>query len=224
MNLTNEQLQVILTGTFGDGCVINLVNASSYSTNSIYPEYMEYKKNLLGDMCPKDIQTRMNQGYKIAPIHKISTLSFKDIQTVHNLSIQEKLELLTPLGISLWVYDDGSLHNKNLFYNLNTHAFSEEVHQELFVPFFDKNGYGKPKILKDRKKDGREFSYLYFNKHEGGYKINKLLNEYPVSCFEYKRWPKNFEEAWDKVKSENQEPCSRSAFSRKVKSYLNTTL
>ena len=51
--LSNEQIQVLITGKFGDGClhVNNIRNDSSlnfsYSTNGIHKEYIEYKKILL---------------------------------------------------------------------------------------------------------------------------------------------------------------------------------
>lgn len=44
-NLTENQKQVLLTGVFGDGCITNKVKGCSYSTNSIYKEYVEKKKD-----------------------------------------------------------------------------------------------------------------------------------------------------------------------------------
>jgi hypothetical protein len=48
LDLSNEQLQVLLTGKFGDGCLSTPKNKdsnSNYLTNCIYKEYLEYKKN-----------------------------------------------------------------------------------------------------------------------------------------------------------------------------------
>lgn len=48
LNLSNEQIQVLLTGVFGDGSLTKPVNVNSnsnYVTNCIHKEYLEYKKN-----------------------------------------------------------------------------------------------------------------------------------------------------------------------------------
>ena len=78
-----------------------------------------------------------------------------NITKLHNLSLEDKLDLLDELGLALWFYDDGSLHKKNGFFNLNTHSFNEEIHQDVLKPYFEKLGL-KPDIYKDKKKDGRE--------------------------------------------------------------------
>lgn len=52
------------------------------------------------------------------------------------MDIETALNLMDDLGVALWFYDDGSLHKTKLFYNLNTQAFSQEINQDLFVPFY----------------------------------------------------------------------------------------
>lgn len=44
--MNNNQLQVFLTSTFGDGCYHN----KKYYSNCINEEYLDYKANLLGDL------------------------------------------------------------------------------------------------------------------------------------------------------------------------------
>lgn len=55
-NLKNEQLQVLLTGIFGDGC-LHRPNTEKhnvyYSTNCKFEEYINYKASLLGDLVAK---------------------------------------------------------------------------------------------------------------------------------------------------------------------------
>lgn len=44
-NLNKKQVQVILTGTFGDGCIVLQKSGTSYyKTNSINKDYIDYKK------------------------------------------------------------------------------------------------------------------------------------------------------------------------------------
>lgn len=42
------------------------------------------------------------------------------------------------LGLAMWFYDDGSLHQTKLFYNLNTQAFSKETNEQIIVLFLAK--------------------------------------------------------------------------------------
>lgn len=201
LGLTNEQIQVLLTGTFGDGCIkLNPSNTSTFTSNCIHSEYRDYKSKLLGDLLSSERES-INMGFKQNMIyHNLSKADIR-ITKLHNFSLEEKLDIMDNLGLALWFYDDGSLHHKNHFYNLNTHYFSEEVHKEVLVPFFEKLGL-QPKILKDKKKDGREFSYLMFGKHYGAFEIAELLQQYPVECYKYKLWSSETIQKWSKLKAE----------------------
>lgn len=200
-NLNEKQVQVILTGTFGDGCIVLQKSGTSYyKTNSINKEYIDYKKELLGDIFSCQYEN-INQGFKNNTIYTLTTKHLLEITKIHALSIEEKLKKLNDLGLALWFYDDGSLHKKFDFFNLNTHIFSEEIQQDLFIPFFNNLGM-YPKILKDKKKDGREFSYLYFGKHFGTFEIMQILQKYPIECFKYKLWSSETIQKWSKLKAE----------------------
>lgn len=205
--LNNKQVQVLLTGTFGDGSIQKGNISARYTTNCIHKEYLEYKENLLGDLVGSPVRSSMNKGFKEKEIYSFGTLSFKSILDLHNKTIQEKLDLLDDLGLALWFYDDGSKHKKYDFYNLNTHAFSFEDHVNYLKPYFDKKGF-ECSILEDKKKDGRIFYYLYFGRHISAYKVAVLLNKYQIPCFEYKRWSSETIQKWSKLlvqlKSENK--------------------
>lgn len=213
LNLSNEQLQVLVSGKFGDGCLSTpktCMDNSMYSTNCIHKEYIDYKEKLLGDLASKS-NFLLNNGYAKKPIWCLHTHVNPDITTIKNMNIEDALSLLDDLGIALWFYDDGSLHKTKLFYNLNTQGFSEEVNKELFVPFFLKFGIkAKPTI--ERKKDGREFWYLRVGKYDGAYEISELLNKYKVNCFNYKVWSSETIQNWSKLqewlKSGNNSNCS----------------
>lgn len=200
LNLSNEQLQVILTGKFGDGSISTpktCVDNSMYSTNCIHEEYLNYKIKLLGDLVSNQNFLERN-GFKQTPIYRFHTHVNADITKIKNMSIEEALNLMNDLGIALWFYDDGSLHKDKLFYNLNTQAFSEEVNRDLFVPFFKKFDISaKPTI--ERKKDGREFWYLRIGKYDGAYKISQILDKYRVNCYNYKIWSSETIQNWSKL-------------------------
>lgn len=204
MDLTTEQQQVILTGIFGDGCIAKPISATSnchYNTNCKYKEYIDFKEKLLGDLkCTQKYVAK--NGYSQTPINLLSTSVHKDIRTINELSLQDALNLLTDLGVALWFYDDGSLHKRGYFYNLNTHAFSKEVQETLFIPFFNKLNIF-PTMAMDRKKDGRVFHYMRINIHEGAYEINTILRKYPVECYKYKLWSEEYYNDYKLLKDKN---------------------
>lgn len=153
--------------------------------------------NLLGNLASSKHRIAKN-GYAQTPIWQFHTHVNKDITTIKNMNIKDSLNLMDDLGLALWFYDDGSLHKNKLFYNLNTQAFSEEINRDLFVPYLAKyNIYAKPTI--ERKKDGREFWYLRISRYEGAYEISKILNKYPVNCYNYKIWSPETIHNWSKM-------------------------
>lgn len=203
LNLSNEQIQVLLTGIFGDGSLAKPINTNSnsnYTTNCIHKEYLEYKKELLGDLA-YEIHRVEENGFTKKPIYCMGTHKNSEITKIRNLSLEECLNLMDDLGVALWFYDDGSLHKSKLFYNLNTHAFSREINEDLFVPYFRKYDI-KAKVLPERKKDGRVFWYLTISKFEGAYEISNILLKHYVDCFNYKIWSSETIQRWSKLQGE----------------------
>lgn len=220
-DLNNNQLQVLLSGKFGDGCLStpkSCKDNSLYSSNCIYEEYIDFKIHLLGDLVSNKSFLAKN-GYSGKPIWRFYTHVNKDITTIKNMSIEETLNLIDDLGIALWFYDDGSLHKTKLFYNLNTQAFSEEINRDLFVPFFAKFGItAKPTI--ERKKDGREFWYLRIGKYDGAYEISSILNKYFVSCYSYKIWSSETIQNWSKLQEQLKSMGNPTLSTRKLSNML----
>lgn len=201
-DLTLEQQQVLLTGTFGNGCIREMVSGTSiYKTNCIYEDYMFFKYNLLGNLVSGNINKRINMGYKRNYIYTLYTKHSLEITKFNHQTLEEKLKLFTELGLALWFYDDGSLHKNKNFYNLNTQKFSQEVNEEIIKPYFESLGL-RPKVLKEIKKDGRIFFYLYFKRHSGAYEITKILEKYPIDCFKYKLWSSTTTQKWGKLQAE----------------------
>lgn len=200
--LTNNQVQVILTGILGDGHISkNALNSAGYKTNCKYKEYLDFKKELLGDLFKSESFKKEN-GFSKTPIYFIQSKYHKEIKQINEMPINTAISLLDELGIALWFYDDGSLHKTKNFYNLNTHAFSKEIQEQIFIPFFNKLEI-YPKIRKEKKKDGREFYYLVINIHDGAYEVNKILRKYPILCYSYKLWNEDFYQYYKSLKNKN---------------------
>lgn len=200
--LNSNQIQVLLTGTFGDGHIAETPNKKGYyQTSGIYKEYIEVKKALLGNLVTADVRSEINGGYKDNIIHKFSSLRTESIYNLHKLSLEEKLNKLNSLGIALWFYDDGSLHQKKQFYNLCTHKFTEEEHKEILIPYFKSKGTN-PVLRIERKADDRVFFYLSFNRHDGAFKITQMLRKHYVECFEYKMWSSETIQKWSKLQAQ----------------------
>lgn len=207
LNLSNNQLQVLLTGVFGDGSIFKCNSNINYvySTNCKFEEYLDFKISLLGDISGNKSFVKYN-GYSNSPIWRFQTLVDERITAFKELDIEQYLSWMDHLGMAMWIYDDGSLHKNKLFYNINTQSFSREIQEDLFVPHFNKFGIF-PKVTVENKKDGRVFYYLRISKYEGSYEIAKLLNEFPIKCYSYKVWSSETIQEWSKL----QEQLKRAA-------------
>lgn len=200
-SLSREQLQVFISGKFGDGCIHTYQSGSTiYSTNCKFKEYLDFKARLLGSMHASTSFVKEN-GFCKTPIYTMRSRASKVLKYLKDLSIEDSLSLLDDLGLALWFYDDGSLHKTKLFYNLNTQSYSREIQEDLFIPFFNKLGI-YPKITIERKQDGREFWYLRIGRYKGAREISSLLEKYPVNCYSYKRWSSETIQKWSKFQEE----------------------
>lgn len=204
-SLSNRQLQVLLTGKFGDGCLYKNkgLNANfMYSTNSINKEIVEFKINLLEDLASNSgIRENMNLGFKRNIIYTGNSKTSPLITELYNENWKNSLEKLDELGLALWFYDDGSLHKNKLFYNLNTQKYSKEDNEYIAKYLYKKwNIKAIPTI--ERKKDGREFWYLRIRKFEGAFTISEILNKYYLNCYSYKIISSETIQKWSKLQEE----------------------
>lgn len=198
---TREQLQVFLTSQLGDG-YIQTTNSNStfYITNCKFEEYIDFKSTLLDNMF-KHKSLLQENGFVKTPIYVMRSKSSSELLNIKQMSISDIINQLDELGIALWFYDDGSLHQTKLFYNLNTHKFSREIQEKVFIPFFNRLGI-YPTLRTERKKDGRIFYYLSIGKFNGAIKISQILSKYPVNCYSYKRWSSETIQKWSKLQEE----------------------
>lgn len=201
LSLSENQLQVFLSGILGDGYIHTTNSNSTYfTTNCKFEEYIDYKAQLLGNLfISKNIQ--VENGYCKTPIYTLRSRSDKRLLVLKELEVDTILSNLTELGVALWFYDDGSLHKSSLFYNLNTHSFPKDVQEQYFIPFFNNLGI-YPALQIERKKDGRQFWYLRIGKFSGADKVSAILEKYPLNCYSYKRWSSETIQKWSKFQEE----------------------
>lgn len=205
--LDTEQIQVLLTATFGDGGIYTVTGGVAskgyFAGSSVTKELLEYKIKLLKSGYIKE-PNGFNKANPLAKnlLYTIQgTGSSEAVRQVHSLSIKEKLDLMTKLGIALWFYDDGSLHKTKYFYNLNTQIFPKEVQEGYFIPFFNKLGI-YPKVTVENKKDGRVYHYLSIGRHDGAVIISRILRKYYLASMEYKMWSSQTIQIWSKLEAE----------------------
>lgn len=185
--LNNEQVQVALTATFGDGHMRMTPNRASYGTNCKMREYIEFKNKLLGNLS-SDVKRVDKNGFSQTYIHTLISKSHPEFKLIHSMSLNEKLNLLDDLGIALWMYDDGSIHKKHHFYNINTQSFNEEDNGIISKFLNDRLGIYS-RVMTERKKDGRVFYYIFVPPCGGAYKLSELMSKYPIEEYSYKLYP-----------------------------------
>lgn len=183
INMNNTVLQLLISGYLGDGC---LNKDGSMSFSSKHREYLNFKKEL----CPEvftDIKECKNNGYSDSTLF---TLRMKTSIMGKNFSRDPNsfIKLIDELGLALWLYDDGSLHKDSHFFNINSHSFTKNFQESVLIPILN-NFKIFPKIMIERKFDGRVFHYLYVPKQKGVYTISNLLKKYKVDCYSYKIIP-----------------------------------
>lgn len=197
-NLTEEQTQVFLTARLGDGCISTTNSGSTvYLSNCKHKEYLEFKKSLIGKGTIKYIE---KNGYSQSPIYTYYGGAWKELVSIKLMSIEDVVNNLDYLGIALWFYDDGSLHKRDFYYNLNTQKFSREIQEDVFIPFFKNLDItAKVRIDNNHKKP---LYFLGINKYEGAYIINTILQKYPINCYSYKLWSSETIQKWSKLQEE----------------------
>ena len=222
--LSTGQTQVLLTGYFGDGCIVGNGKNKYYKASSINKDILVVKKMLLGDLTKGVIKNKSNSGgFGENSIYVLSSITTHIITHFDKISLKDKFNLIDELGIALMIYDDGSLHKKNQFYNICTHSQSYEFQRDVMIPKLNSFGI-YPKITTERKKDGREFYYLRVGRHEGSFIISEILRKYPVEGMEYKMWSSETSREWRKLQVElksEKRVVSRRGFTNEINRRLS---
>lgn len=192
---TNEFRQLLISGMLGDGC---LIKSGAMSFSCMHEEYMLLKQQLARGVASA-VTTVPNRGFKQdAVISKVAAGVTPFGKKLYGMSLADAVDQLDELGLALWIFDDGSLHKKSYFYNINTHSFSLEDQENILIPLLNKFNIF-PKIMPERKKDGRVFNYLYVGKFDGADVISDLLSKIPLKCYSYKVWHKEYSRIFKEI-------------------------
>lgn len=140
-------------------------------------------------------------GYKKAPIHTLYSKPHPEITKIKLTNPIKVLDLMDELGLALWMYDDGSLHKKGLFYNINTQRFSKEENESIAKVLKEKfDIVAIPTI--ERKKDNRVFWYLRVRKYEGAFYLSNIMRKYLPKEFHRKCISSETIQRWSKFQEE----------------------
>ena len=158
--------QIIITAKIGDGCIYapSQRGTSTASYSSILKDYMLYKHDVLSkEFKCCDVKIRDNSaGYnKHGMIYYFQTLVNEYCAKVYTYDIYKIIDSLDYFGYLMYYFDDGSFHKCHNTMQLYCNTFTQEQADALSSKIFDLFGGKSPKVYIDKKKDGRQYPYLY---------------------------------------------------------------
>lgn len=158
---------IVKNAIIGDGRIIRQVNGAAFYFMSADKDYADFKARLFNDEF-REVAVRYlerQSGYKKGSIiHEYRTSQVEN----SSLSIDWEKDLINQIlpslseyDLFLWYLDDGSWHKKRNTMHLYSNMLSKEQ-TELLADRIELLYGIRPTIRIDRKKDGREFYYLYY--------------------------------------------------------------
>ncbi|MGY3188768.1 hypothetical protein [Lysinibacillus sp. TE18511] len=154
--------RIAINARLGDGMLGKGKNAS-ITFMSTDKELLELKERMLIAEGYKGIKWgTQRSGYGgTKTIFNLRTFVDERATIVRDISIDALLTQIDELDLILWYLDDGSWHKGANTMHLYSNMLTE--HQSTLLVNRIEELYGiRPKINIDRKKDGRQFYYLYF--------------------------------------------------------------
>jgi hypothetical protein len=116
------------------------------------------------------------------------------------MSIAEVIGDLDKMGLCFLGYDDGSLHNKNLFYNINTHALSKDIQEKYLIPKLVSMGLSGATLFSETKKNGDKYNYISIPKLKGSFEFDEVLRQLDTKVYDYKLLPEDYKQAYSFIK------------------------
>lgn len=167
--MNNELYQLLLSMRIGDGCFVNQRKKSNptyhLATNSISWDYVEYKQSIFNKYGICTAPYISHSGYGSLKVqHGFRTRVEPEITLVGRMSVEEIIQDLDIFGLCLYYLDDGTLHQKKHFMQIYCNSFTDSQTILLADKIYTLFPIKRCTLRKDRKKDGREFNYLYIPK------------------------------------------------------------
>ena len=191
VKLTSLQKEVLMGSLFGDGHLVKRVNGScNYSeSHSIKQEfYAKWKINILSNILAKHSTYTDKRGVESI---NFRTITHEELKPLHELFYRGKVKIvnkeilnsLTPLGIAVWIMDDGSRSGRNI--RISTDCFTYEE-QLLFKNFFKAKYDIDVRVQKTtRTRNNKTYWYLVFNR-TNSIKLTHLIKDFVLEEFKYK--------------------------------------
>ena len=158
--------QILLTARIGDGCLIRQSETSNASANymGIVEDYIQYKHDVLSESYScSDVRLRDNSaGFnKNGIIYTFSVHTHPDITDIYSLSKIEIISQLDYFGFLIYFFDDGSYHKVRNTMHIYCNSFLPNEVEALKTKIFELFPYKLCRDRVDKKKDGRQYPYLY---------------------------------------------------------------
>lgn len=156
--------QIILTAKIGDGHIRPTGKWACAKYSSILEDYMIYKHNCLSkEFECSEVRLKDNSaGYsKRGTIYTLGVFSSPDILDVYNMSRIEVISQLDYFGFLIYYFDDGAYHKTRNTMHIYCNSFTSEEVEALVDKIYELFPYKRCSVRVDRKRDGREYPYLY---------------------------------------------------------------
>jgi hypothetical protein len=147
----------------GDGTIVHQrINASALFTSTDI-DVLKVKQMMcfMEGITHSDFGTQASGYGGKKTIYKFSTRVHARLTEVSKASVEEVINDLDKFDMALWFMDDGSWHKNKHTMHLYSNML-DDIQTELLINKIE-NLYGiAPRKRIDKKKDGRQFYYLYF--------------------------------------------------------------
>jgi hypothetical protein len=154
---------IAINARLGDGILLSRGKNVALEMQSKLLDWITVKRDmcLLKGFSPSHIKMCTSGFTGRQDVYSFSTRVAPEITEVYNSSLESILTQLSKLDLIMWYLDDGSYHIKrhtmHLYCNMLTDAQIDLLLKRI------ESLYGiVPRKRQDKKKDGRNFPYLYF--------------------------------------------------------------
>jgi len=179
-----------INAKLGDGCIrkgeTNKYHQLSFSGTE--ETWIRYKHQLSETTTKFCNQEQSPNAYGKKRIYRFTTSPSPMAEYYSQITIIDLISQMTIKDLIALYFDDGSWHKGKHIMNLYTNSLTIEENERLILKIHELLGYS-PKMIFDRKKDGRQYPYLYFPRmlvKEFIPHINEFINETGLVCFLYK--------------------------------------
>jgi len=193
--LDERQIQLMIGGLLGDSYL-----SPSYDNKSArlrighcaaQKEYLEWKKNFFVDIASNTKTNIDNKGFVscyfatkcIPALKEYRDLFYKKDGT--KIITREILNRLSPLGLAIWVMDDGCRDKSNNKIVLYTNCFTLKE-QEIIKQYFE-DAFNIPSSIKSRVYAGNPKRYYFLAlTTRGSRKLSNIIRPFVVESMRYK--------------------------------------